>query len=208
MRFCISTLLVLLVIYGSSQGGLAQSSGTEDSTKLSGTLSNSAKKIADSDSLIVRRSLLAAFIYKNGVRLPRKSVMQDLRPMPKSVTQFRWARLLKPVGPLVALSGLAVGYVGIKGVPASAVIRGKRTAATPNPPTEQVNYTIRSLPELVAGVGLFVGGLCLVELSHELMTKAVKPYNKEVGMRQKTTFLHATKFGFTPSGNLGFYARF
>lgn len=160
------------------------------------------------DSLITKRALLTSAIYRNGKKLSNAAVLEAVQSISKSRTQFRWGTIVKPVGPLVSLAGVAIGYIAIKGTQATAIVRGKGSAANPNPPDVQVEYTKRSVPKLLAGLGLFVGGMCLVELSNELIAKSANGYNVQLGQPRKVSFLYKLKLGITPDGNVGLYARF
>lgn len=161
-----------------------------------------------SDSLLVKRRFITTSIYRNGVRLPADSIRQMIQSIPQSKKQFKWATVLKPAGPLVVLTGLLVGYDGISGTSKMATIRGKRTPTQPKPPIEMVTYTKRSAPKVLAGLGLIVGGICLIELSNELVAESVKGYNSKMMPYRKVSFLEKIRVGVTPSNNLGLFACF
>lgn len=79
---------------------------------------------------------------------------------------------LKPLGALVSVGGIGLSYIAIKGKPASVVVEGKT-----------YDYSIRSLPKLLAGLGGFVGGICLMEFGHELQESAVDVYNANLSKK-------------------------
>ncbi len=160
------------------------------------SLMSQAQNSEGADSLVYKRRVLMSEVLQKGVRVKKKNFEELLKDNPKALKNYRLGSYIRPLGPLVSIGGIGLCYVAIKGKPASAVVEGTVH-----------NYTIRSLPLLVAGVGAFMGGICIIEFSHELQSNAVKAYNSSLGAR-KTTLLQKTKFGITPTGNLGFYARF
>jgi hypothetical protein len=157
------------------------------------------------DTLRTQRHFLATAIYQNGVKMPNSAISQLLASVPKATNKFRFGNVLKPIGPLLAVSGLVVGYIGIKGKPATAIVGGQRTPTNPNVPDVQVEYTKRSLPKVLGGLGLLIGGLCLVEVSSELTVLSVKLYNSR---NKAISQLDNLKLGITTTGNIGLQARF
>ena len=161
-----------------------------------------------SDSLIARRRFLTTVFYRNGKKLANTTVIRNFLSNQKSVNQFQWGHVLNPIGPLISLSGLAIGYLAFKGNTASAYITGVRTPTNPYPADIPVEYTEHSLTKLVAGLGLFVGGICLIEISNELIRKPANTYNSTLRRPTKVTFLRQVRVEITPRGNLALLGRF
>lgn len=167
-----------------------------------------AEKFEASDSLIARRRFLTTVFYRNGKRLRNTTVIRSFLSNRKSVNQFQWGHVLNPIGPLVSLSGLAIGHLAVQGTTHKAPISGIRTPATPYPDDIEVEYKKRNLPLLLAGLGIFVGGICLIEISNDLMRKPADTYNATLKKQPKTAFLSRVRLEITPNGNLGLLARF
>ncbi|GAB3961759.1 hypothetical protein GCM10028805_61380 [Spirosoma harenae] len=180
---------------------------TQETDKLALT-DMALEPLAPNDSLIPKRKFMSTAIYKNGRRLSTVAVMRTLWPKPKYLRQYTWGTILKPIGPLVSLSGVWLGYMGIKGYESTAMVKGIKTPTDYYPKDVQVSYTHRNLPQLLAGVGLFISGICLVELSNDIVAKSVNGYNSKLRKPKKVVLLENARFGITPGGNLGLSARF
>ncbi|MBB5283244.1 hypothetical protein HNQ92_001370 [Rhabdobacter roseus] len=152
-----------------------------------------------SDTLLVRRRAFSSTVYQAGQRVAPQAVRALYREQPEARQPYLWGRALQPWGPLVSVSGLALGYVALKGKSASTELRYNGEIIT-------ANYTIRSRPQLAAGLALFVGGICLLELSNDLIARSAQRYNVQLKRSPRTTL--SLQAGITPSGNLGLYARF
>ena len=165
-------------------------------------------RLITTDSLIARRRFLTTSIYKNNEKLANASVVSLLVTTPKALTKYRWGNILKPVGPVLFVSALAAGYLGIKGETKTAFIRGVSTKTNPYPDDVQVQYTKRSVPIFMAGLGLFVGSLYFIERSNECTNTAIKLYNAKPGPIKGLARLTDLKIGLTSTGNIGVEARF
>lgn len=151
------------------------------------------------DSLYAKRVFLATNIYKNGIKLSNAKVTKLYKDTWQPKIKYKWSNILKPIGPVVAVGGIGLAVVALKGVDATAVIDGKN-----------VDYKIRSLSKLLMGIGLVVGGLSMVESSNELAQHSVDIYNsmlkpvKKVGYKRHS-FIDKIEFGITPSNAIGFF---
>lgn len=145
------------------------------------------------DSLHAKRIFLATHVYKDGIKLSNQKVAQLFKDIPQSRIKYKWSYILKPIGPLVAIGGGGLAYVALKGKDATAVVDGK-----------DVDYKIRSLPKLLMGLGLILGGLSMVESSNELAQHAVDIYNAKLHESKKTSYIHKVQFGITDNNGLGF----
>ncbi|MDZ7934835.1 MAG: hypothetical protein U5M51_07715 [Emticicia sp.] len=164
-------ILVLILICVSSLSGFAQ----------------------EKDSLYAKRVFLTTHIYKDGLKLSNQRVNQLFKDTWQPRVKYKWSNILKPIGPVVAIGGVGIAYVALKGTDATATIEGK-----------EVDYKIRSLPKLLMGLGLFVGGLSMVESSNELAQHSVDIYNSMLNKNKKTSHINKIKFGITDSYGLGF----
>lgn len=145
------------------------------------------------DSLYSKRVFVTTSIYKDGVKLTNSRITQLFKDTEQPKIKYKWSNILKPIGPVVTLSGFGLAYVAIKGTPATAIVSG-----------QEVGYTIRSLPKLLAGLGLIAGGLSMIESSNELAQHAVDIYNSKLNESKKTSYIDKVQFGFTENNGLGF----
>lgn len=67
------------------------------------------------DSLLMIRTFFATKIMQRGTQLTSQLIKEQLAATPKSLTLYRQRQLLKPIGPVIALTGLVAGYFSIKG---------------------------------------------------------------------------------------------
>lgn len=165
-------IFVLLIICGSFLDGFAQK---------------------NADTLYAKRVFLATHIYKDEVKLSNGKLTKLFSNTEQSKIKYRWSTILKPIGPVVAIGGVGLAYIALKGVDATAIIDG-----------EPVDYKIRSLPKLLIGLGLVVGGLSMVESSNELAQHAVDIYNAKLKANTKTSYINKIQFGLTQSNAIGF----
>lgn len=165
-------------------------------------------RVGESDSLLARRTFFSTIVFEQGSRLNPRSVVGVMEEIPQAQTIYLRSQLLKPVGPLLIASGLVIGYIGVKGTQKTAYAKGIGTPANPSPPDVLVDYTSRSLPMLAGGVGLVIGGLCLIEIANGLTAKSIDIYNARIVPRRSTSGLQKARIGLTSSGNLGVEARF
>ncbi|QIP13919.1 hypothetical protein G8759_15520 [Spirosoma aureum] len=160
------------------------------------------------DSLVAKRGLLTTAIYKNNERQSNAAVRSLYQSNPKALAQHRWGNLLKPIGPIMIISGLAIGYLGIRGEQQKAFIRGIGTKTQPNVPDVEVEYTKRSLPKTLLGLGLFIGAFYMIERSNELTSASVNLYNAKPSPIRDLSRLEKLKLGITSTGNVGLEAQF
>lgn len=145
------------------------------------------------DSLYAKRVFITTYLYKDGVKLNNSKINQLFKDTEQPKIKYKWSNILKPIGPVVTLGGFGLAYVAIKGTPATAIVSGK-----------EVGYKIRSLPKLLAGLGLIAGGLSMIESSNELAQHAVDIYNSKLHETQNTSYIDKVQFGITDSNGLGF----
>jgi hypothetical protein len=144
------------------------------------------------DTLYAKRVFLATYIYKDGIKLSSGKINKLFKDTQQSKIKYEWSNILKPIGPVVAVGGVGLAYVALKGVDATATVDGK-----------EVDYKIRSLPKLLMGLGLVVGGLSMVESSNELAQHSVDIYNSKLKESKKTGYIDNIKFGITQSNAVG-----
>lgn len=145
------------------------------------------------DSLHAKRVFLATSIYQSGMKLSNKKVKALYSDTWQPKIKYKWSNILKPIGPVVAIGGIGLAYIALKGVDATAVVDG-----------QSVDYKIRSLPKLLMGLGLFAGGIAMIESSNELTQHSVDIYNSMRPTAKKTTYIDKVKFGITESNAVGF----
>jgi hypothetical protein len=154
-----------------------------------------------SDSLTTKRKVLSTSIYRDGTKLSSAAVRALYQDNKKARTNYLSGQILMPLGPVISTTGIALGYVAIKGKSASANIHYNQKDIT-------VRYVIRNRTKLAAGLGLFVGGIVLLEFSNEFTVRSTRRFNstpKDLPSAARKPSFH---FGITPSGNLGVFARF
>ncbi|WP_155296213.1 hypothetical protein [Spirosoma rigui] len=209
MKFTQSLSTILLLWAMGQTIALGQGSLTGTDLSNEEQMAQSAYKPTDvPDSLVAKRSFLLTSVSQLGKRLHRGSILSILEVTPKARQLYQRGQLIKPIGPLLAVAGLAIGYIAIKGTPTTGMARGSRTPSNPYPPDVTVAYTRRNLPLLVGGLGLIAGGLCLIELSNELTAKSIQLYNANVVPRRLSSYLDTIKVGITASGQIGVEAHF
>lgn len=145
------------------------------------------------DSLYAKRVFLATHIYKDGFKLSSKKVNTLFENTWQPKVKYKWSNILKPIGPVIAVGGVGLAYVALKGVDATAIVDGK-----------EVDYKIRSLPKLLMGLGLVAGGLSMVESSNELAQHSVDIYNSTLKPDKKTGYINKIQFGLTENNAIGF----
>lgn len=153
------------------------------------------------DSLTTKRKVLSTSIYRDGTKLSSEAIRTLYRENKKARKSYTSGQILTPLGPLISATGIALGYVAIKGKSASVNIHYNQKDIT-------AKYTIRDRTKLAAGVGLFIGGIVLLEFSNELIVRSTRRFNSELKYLQVADRKPSLHFGVTPSGNLGVFACF
>lgn len=159
------------------------------------------------DSLVAKRHFFTTTISQKGVALSRLSILEIVKPTPRAQQLYNRSHDTRLVGPILMVTGLAIGYLGIQGKTESGFVRGIRTPTNYSPPDIPVEYTNRNLPMLLGGIGLLVGGICMVEISNSFASRSVNQYNSQVFPRRLFS-LHEVKLGITKGGRIGLEARF
>lgn len=185
----LSILLWSLVIIG---GGTFRCSAQAAEHQPADSLQTTAVR----DSLLYKRGVFFGRVYRKNAALDLKTLKALFKDNAAAARKHRLGSYVKPLGALVSVGGLGLSYIAIKGKPASVVVEGKT-----------YDYAIRSLPKLLAGIGGFVGGICLMEFGHELQGSAVDVYNAGLG-KKRVSLLKNASLGITPSGNIGLFAKF
>lgn len=170
------------------------------------TVAPAASYLDMADSLLTVRHMFSTTISQCGKDLPKSSIIQVLNATPVALSAYQKGKILQPVGPVLIVSGLALSYIGLQGKTVSGYIRPVRTLTNPSGPDLPVDYTVRNLTEVIGGIGLIVGGFCLIELSNGLLAKSVKLHNDRVIPRRLR--LQNIKVGMTTGGNVGLTASF
>lgn len=193
MKNYLSTLLVLMMANVSCFAQLVARLNPETTNE---TNTNPLKNLTETpDSLIYKRNMLLGKMFIKNKVADKKAVVELLKNDPQSLKNYKWGTSLTPVGPLMIAGGVGVSYWAVKGKQASAFVEG-----------QNYNYTIRSVPKLVIGIGAILGGLCLVEWSNELQAKAANRYNSNI-TKKRVTFIKRVRIGVNPEGNIGISAK-
>lgn len=145
------------------------------------------------DSLYAKRVFITTYIYKDGLKLSNSKVMKLYKDNLQPTIKYKWSNILKPIGPVVAVGGIGLAAIALKGKDATKVLNG-----------QTINYKIRSLPKLLVGLGLIAGGLSIVESSNELSQHSVDIYNSMLKTTKKVGYVDKIKFGITQSNAIGF----
>jgi hypothetical protein len=156
--------------------------------------------VSSSDSLVFHRKAFTTKVFRDTNSIKDNKLSMLLKPSAKWSRKFKISRILLPAGPLVAAGGIFLAYDAIKGIPMEAEIDG-----TVYP------YTVRSLPKLLGGIAIFVGGMSMVESANETKGNAVKWYNGYLSAEldnKKTALDIQLRFGIQESGRIGFVMKF
>ncbi|MER0441910.1 hypothetical protein [Emticicia sp. W12TSBA100-4] len=145
------------------------------------------------DTLYAQKAFLKTHIFKDSVQLSRKKVVALFHDTYLPKKKYKWANILKPVGPLVTLGGVGLTYVAFRGKNFITTVEGNR-----------VTYKSVSLPQLSIGVGLVVLGYSIIESSKLLAFSSVNVYNKMLKEGRKTSYINNIQFGITDSKSIGF----
>lgn len=144
------------------------------------------------DTLHTQKAFLKTHIFKDSVQLSRKKVVALFHDTYLPKKKYRWANILKPVGPLVTLGGVGLTYVAFRGTNFITTVEGNR-----------VTYKSVSLPQLSIGVGLVVLGYSIIESSKLLAFSSVNVYNKMLKEGRKTSYINNIQFGITDNKSIG-----
>ncbi|MCU0326488.1 MAG: hypothetical protein MUF45_14750 [Spirosomaceae bacterium] len=143
-------------------------------------------QVTANDTLTTKRKIITTDIYLNGTPLTKKSILSLYTDNRQATIKYKWGNAMKPLGIPVAVGGIALAANAIRGVDMVATIDGK-----------DYPYVKRSLPKLLLGIVLVVGGGCLIESSNELVTHSADKYNE--ALREKNSKKTAY-FGITNDG--------
>jgi len=145
------------------------------------------------DTLHTKRIFFSTHIYKDSVRFSKTDVRNLFKDTWQPQKKYKWSNILKPVGPVVAIGGVGLTYVAYRGTNFITNTEGK-----------QVNYKVISLPQLSAGVGLFVLGCSMIIHSNHLARQSVDVYNSMLKESKKTSYINKIQFGITENRAIGF----
>lgn len=156
--------------------------------------------LSESDSLFANRKAFTTNVYGNSIKISDDRFALLLQPSKKWSKKFTISRILLPAGPVVAVGGIYLAYDAIKGTPMQAEIDGVTYP-----------YTVRSLPKLLGGIAIFVGGMSMIESANETKTNAVNWYNGYLSTEienNKTSLNTELRFGIQDSGRIGLVVKF
>ncbi|GAB2551989.1 hypothetical protein GCM10027085_49390 [Spirosoma aerophilum] len=153
------------------------------------------------DSLRTKRNMFFTAVYQDTVRLSYSAVHTLYKDKFTSARKLEWAQRLKPVGPILILSGIVMGYLGLRGEQKTDYIRGIGTREQPNVPDVPASYVQRSLPKTLLGVGLLAGGIGMIEWANDCMASSVRLYNAKPATVRKVAHVDHINLGLTVSGN-------
>lgn len=144
------------------------------------------------DTLHAQKAFLKTHVFKDSLQLSRKKIAVLFHDTYLPRKKYKWANILKPIGPLVTLGGVGLTYVAFRGTNFITTVEGNR-----------VTYKSISLPQLSIGVGLVVLGYSIIESSKLLAFSSVKVYNKMLKEGRKTSHISNIQFGFTERMSIG-----
>lgn len=144
------------------------------------------------DTLYAQKAFLKTHVFKDSLQLSRKKIAVLFHDTYLPRKKYKWANILKPVGPLVTLGGVGLTYMAFRGTNFITTVEGNR-----------VTYKSISLPQLSIGVGLVVLGYRIIESSKLLAFSLVKVYNKMLKEGRKTSNISNIQFGFTERMSIG-----
>ncbi|WP_337044886.1 hypothetical protein [Emticicia sp. 17c] len=150
------------------------------------------------DTLTTKRVVITTKIYRNGFKLSNSKILDLYKDTWQPKVKYTWGYFMNPVGPVMTVAGVGLTAVGLKGTNATAIIKGK-----------EVSYKVRSLPKVLIGLGLTIGGLCIIEASNEFVQHSVDIYNARINkLKGKLGYVQKIDFGLTDNGNLGLSLHF
>lgn len=145
------------------------------------------------DTLHAQKAFLKTHVFKDSLQLSRKKIAVLFHDTYLPRKKYKWANILKPVGPLVTLGGVGLTYMAFRGTNFITTVEGNR-----------VTYKSISLPQLSIGVGLVVFGYSIIESSKLLAFSSVNIYNKMLKEGRKTSHINNIQFGITERMSIGF----
>ncbi|SOE20675.1 hypothetical protein SAMN06298216_1159 [Spirosomataceae bacterium TFI 002] len=156
--------------------------------------------LSSADSLYANRKAFTTRVSRGTEKLDNSRFALLLQPSRKWSKKFTISRIILPAGPLVAAGGVYLAYDAIKGIPMQAEIDG---VIYP--------YTVRSLPQLLGGIAIFVGGMSMIESANETKANSVNWYNGYLSTElenNKSSYNKELRFGIQESGRIGFVMKF
>jgi len=146
------------------------------------------------DTLHYVRNGVLGNLYQKGSKLSYGELLELYKRTPQGLESLKLSRSLRIASPLVAIGGITIGAIALKGE--------KRWA---HMESGDYYYTYRSKPKLLGGLILLAGGLCLFEKSNDLIARSGKAYNKAYVAKK---LMSKANIGITPSGGVGIVASF
>lgn len=150
-----------------------------------------AQQLRELDSLYAVRKVFDTKIYNQGIKLSPSTIKATYGSNNyfKSNRLYKRGSIMVFAGPPIIAGGLYVGYDAIKGVPKQVFVNG-----------ELVNYTQRSITQLIGGIGVFVVGICVMEYGNEFKQTSVDLFNMAKNKERNVSKL---LLGITPEGGFG-----
>ncbi len=145
-------------------------------------------QLAPEELLTSKRGILLTSVYDNGKKLSYGELSSLYQNTPKATGQLKWARATRLYSPVIAIGGVVLGAVALTGKQHTAVINDV-----------SYDYTVRSKAQLVGGVLLLAGGMCLFEFSNDLMARSAKTYNQSITSKSNRNTFKA-RLRVTPVG--------
>jgi hypothetical protein len=150
-----------------------------------------AQQLRELDSLYAVRKVFDTKIYNQGIKLSSSTIKATYGSNNyfKSNRLYKRGSIMVFAGPPIIAGGLYIGYDAIKGVPKQVYVDG-----------ELVNYTKRSITQLIGGIGVFVVGICVMEYGNEFKQTSVDLFNNAKSKERNVSKL---SLGITPEGGFG-----
>ena len=67
------------------------------------------------DSLVAKRGILSTQVYLQNKKLNAKELEEIFQTTWQPHIKYKWANILKPAGPILAIGGVGLAYVALKG---------------------------------------------------------------------------------------------
>lgn len=141
------------------------------------------------DTLSFKRKVFNSSVYFGGIKQTNKYLFKLYNESEESESKrlLRKHKIMLPVGAATTVIGLALGADALVGTKKTANING-----------ENHTYYERPIFQLLGGLGLIAGGVCIMEFGNDAKIKSVKTFNQKI----KNKGLNA-KLGFTKKGDFG-----